>query len=553
MIHSFRQRLLHLTGPSLDLRAHIFNSFLIGQILATILALFISLFLQQYLFVVVCVLMLGIAAALYTYYRRLSTTEQMREVLHHLYLFVNLVLMTVSWFIKGRALGPAAFYFLLTGPYIWLVFTGRSRIIWSLAAIMAVPLLVLAEYLPIPLPAVIQDKQVMQIDLAIGYIVLFLFISFIMYLLKLNIANYKIQEKSQSREAALFLSDADIRRIRMEHSELLAGLDESVRNPLHSIIAISELSDSIPEKQRRLQQFAASQLLQWLNSLRLFGYLESPERDEIWQRFDIKKTIRNAFGLWQQQSKAECSIAYNYEDIPKYLNGYQPAISMLIMHMLDFIFPAGSSLYINVQRSSIHMHTDRRFVLQIDLSTSEEPAEGALSPVDPASSLHKLPMLLLEKLSAELLQNNSHDFYRLNIPVRMPEVAPDLDREFGDIGRQDILIVDGDRESQLLYKLYLKGHSIEICSNGESALNALRSRKWDLVIVELRLSDYTGVDLVKKIREMDIPEAGQVPILVVTAWSLGVSRQECIEAGCNDYRTKPITPQGLLAAISQLV
>jgi CheY-like chemotaxis protein/HPt (histidine-containing phosphotransfer) domain-containing protein len=109
-----------------------------------------------------------------------------------------------------------------------------------------------------------------------------------------------------------------------------------------------------------------------------------------------------------------------------------------------------------------------------------------------------------------------------------------------------LLIVDDDQLNQTMMRLMLapEGYSLEFASSGSEALEAIETRRIDLVFLDLILPDINGRDVAKQVREW---EAGKkhLPIIAVTAYDLPGQPLELVKAGIDDYVFKPFNLRGL--------
>lgn len=86
-------------------------------------------------------------------------------------------------------------------------------------------------------------------------------------------------------------------------------------------------------------------------------------------------------------------------------------------------------------------------------------------------------------------------------------------------------------------------HVIVPYSEGEIALEALRSEPFDLIMMDIELAgNVNGLDVVRNLRAAGL----KTPIIAVTAYAMMGDRDRCLEAGCNDYLPKPIPIKDLL-------
>lgn len=111
-----------------------------------------------------------------------------------------------------------------------------------------------------------------------------------------------------------------------------------------------------------------------------------------------------------------------------------------------------------------------------------------------------------------------------------------------------ILVVDDDLTSLLLFNELLEstGADIVCAPDGKSAIEALVNRNIDIVLLDIKLTDISGYALLIEFRKIN-------PFIIVIAQTaLSVeSYQKCIEAGFNDYITKPIMSNELLFKIDK--
>jgi two-component system, OmpR family, KDP operon response regulator KdpE len=109
-----------------------------------------------------------------------------------------------------------------------------------------------------------------------------------------------------------------------------------------------------------------------------------------------------------------------------------------------------------------------------------------------------------------------------------------------------ILVVDDDRQllRALRINLTARGYDVQLASDGTSALASASRQPPDLVIVDLGLPDMDGVEVVEGIRGWSA-----VPVIVLSARHLEQSKVRALDAGADDYVTKPFGMDELLARV----
>lgn len=110
-----------------------------------------------------------------------------------------------------------------------------------------------------------------------------------------------------------------------------------------------------------------------------------------------------------------------------------------------------------------------------------------------------------------------------------------------------VLIVDDDPKLRdfLLQELETEGYICETASAGAQALTKTRTKQWDLILLDWTLPDFSGVEVCRRIR------ASQdfTPVLMLTARDDIKERVEALDAGADDYLTKPFSIEELLARV----
>ena len=109
-----------------------------------------------------------------------------------------------------------------------------------------------------------------------------------------------------------------------------------------------------------------------------------------------------------------------------------------------------------------------------------------------------------------------------------------------------LLVVEDDAPVRNLIGTTLKTHGYNYltASNGESAVMQASSHNPDVVLLDLGLPDIDGVDVIKKIRTWS-----EMPIIVISARTEDQDKIDALDAGADDYLTKPFSVQELLARI----
>jgi len=127
-----------------------------------------------------------------------------------------------------------------------------------------------------------------------------------------------------------------------------------------------------------------------------------------------------------------------------------------------------------------------------------------------------------------------------------------LNRFEGNRGR--ILLADDNITNQQVAQGILKklGLRTDAVANGEEVLKALATIPYDLVLMDVQMPEMDGFEATRRIRD---PRSNvvdhQVPIVALTAHAMQGDRERCLQAGMNDYLSKPVSPQSLIDVLER--
>ncbi|MHB8969842.1 MAG: ATP-binding protein [Pirellulaceae bacterium] len=101
--------------------------------------------------------------------------------------------------------------------------------------------------------------------------------------------------------------------------------------------------------------------------------------------------------------------------------------------------------------------------------------------------------------------------------------------------------------------LELQGHSVYVVSNGREAIDAARQQAFDIVLMDVEMPELDGLQATRRIRELEKDLGRHTPIVAMTAHAVTDFQQKCLEAGMDDYITKPIDPQKLARIMAAVI
>ena len=114
-----------------------------------------------------------------------------------------------------------------------------------------------------------------------------------------------------------------------------------------------------------------------------------------------------------------------------------------------------------------------------------------------------------------------------------------------------LLVEDNELNRDMLTRRLTRiGYDIDTAEDGESALVAAQKMP-DIILMDLSLPKIDGWECTRRIRADE--RIAHIPIIALTAHALGTDRDKALDAGCNDYDTKPVIIERLTEKIEALL
>ncbi len=198
--------------------------------------------------------------------------------------------------------------------------------------------------------------------------------------------------------------------------------------------------------------------------------------------------------------------------------------------IIDHMMPEedGSSLALSIRAALADAAPKLILSSSSGLVTKEESVEFGFDallpkPVRQEAMYRQIARLLNDQIEAQ----------PVDPPLRDVELAVDSGIR--------ILLAEDNSANQMLFVAMLTrvGHSVDIAANGLEAIEALRKRPYDLVLMDVQMPEMGGMEATQRIRNMSGGVA-KVPIIALTANAMKGDRERFIQCGMSDYVAKPV-------------
>ncbi len=113
-----------------------------------------------------------------------------------------------------------------------------------------------------------------------------------------------------------------------------------------------------------------------------------------------------------------------------------------------------------------------------------------------------------------------------------------------------VLIVDDTKNIRALLTtcLEIEGHTVQSVNDGEQALRVLEAERFDLIFLDIKLPEYSGTEILRRIRAAGI----ETPVVIMTAFATVKNAVECTKLGAVAYLQKPFTAEKIRNLLGEM-
>lgn len=377
--------------------------------------------------------------------------------------------------------------------------------------------------------------------------------------------------------------ETDLRRARVAaeaaakaKSDFLANMSHEIRTPLNGILGLSTFLEdkTLPDSVRdvgSLIRTSGEMLRRVLDDVLDFSKIESGKLEIENEPFSPREALEWSIGIYRKAA-LDKSLDLKLvlpDSLPGRLVGdvtrIQQILTNLISNAIKFTDFGSIEVAAEVERSC-----DRQNRCQLHVSVCDT---GIGIPSDRMDRLFKsfsqidasinrrfggtgLGLAICKRL-AELMGGNMQVMsepgqgttFSFSIPVGLDESEPEVKRDGIWHSRRVLVVEDNPINCVVIRRLLERlGHQVDLVTDGDMAIRHVQDSQCDLVLMDVNMPGLDGLEATRRIRELDGPRSA-IPVLALTASALINDRQACLEAGMNDYLSKPISIDALRAAI----
>ncbi|NOU16785.1 MAG: response regulator [Bacteroidales bacterium] len=381
------------------------------------------------------------------------------------------------------------------------------------------------------------------------------------------------------------------------NEEFIAKLSHQIRTPLNNIMVISNIlsGSELDDKQRDMIdtiQASTNNLVNVLNSMVEISNIDIRENSDFNINFNLQTTINNTLNLFTSQSFNNISFNYKIdENLPKNYFGDPVKIKQVFLNIIENIIKNKSSnkihLDIKIGKSKesqelIELYFELKSNKPIILPVNENHNQFIVNETTYTSTSSQIYIELLDlNISQKLIESNggklsislTSESAIFNFPYSLKKNIDVIDerqvepkeesivkdkhqaRASIELENASVLLVEDNLINQKIVILSLKKlvKNIEIANNGKEALDKFGTSKYDIILMDIQMPILNGIVATKKIREIEASTNSHTPIIAITANALLGDKEECIEAGMDEYISKPFQIEVLIQKMKSLL
>ncbi len=368
-------------------------------------------------------------------------------------------------------------------------------------------------------------------------------------------------------------------------SVFLNTMSHELRTPLNAVIGFSEMIAGFDLSEEEIKDYAntiktsGNNLVSIVNDIFDITVIETDKVQIVKEKFSVNKTLEYIYSIFIKNDKIlnnriNLIIYKELDETSDIIYTDETKLNQILINLVGNAFKfthkgiiefgytvetenGTSFLQFYVKDTGIGIPEDKQSIIferfrQVDDSDTRKFGGTGLG----LFISKRLVELLDGKIWVESEEGKGSTFYfTLHfIPVTKTTdvIADDTKKLEFDWTGKTILVVDDVDLVYIYFKAVLRKTNVQLirAKNGKEALNIFESNKnIDLILMDIQLTDISGYEVTKQIKKIN----KDIPIIAQTSYALYGDKEKSLEAGCDDYITKPIRKNELMEKIGKYI
>ncbi len=415
-----------------------------------------------------------------------------------------------------------------------------------------------------------------------GLDLFFALITALVFALLLWVYIRRLFARTRKAEQAAARADADKTRF-------ISHVGHEIRNPLNAILGMSELlvQGTLPQEKREqtlvIRSAADTLLMVATNLLGFFGGADTPKNSTPFNLSELMMSVRDALAHVAFEKRLQLNVQIEPESPNMVLtdgNYVRHIVSNVIAHAVALTEKGQVEVTVHATDEADDKTWEGARITVADTGPAFSPSAVA-ALFEPYGLTDRFPggnplgtglnmynAQLFAKALGGSVSYRPHatigGLYEIVIPLKVLSrvvavsenmrggtVVPINDpyvRHRAQLAKKHILVAEDQRSNQQALASILgnAGHSVVIAKTGDEALNRLEQENFDVVLIDLRLPEISGIDVIKLWHTTDEERSQKTPFIVLTGEPSEKTMQACFAAGAAAFLAKPASAQRLL-------
>jgi signal transduction histidine kinase/ActR/RegA family two-component response regulator len=396
-----------------------------------------------------------------------------------------------------------------------------------------------------------------------------------------------LARRVEERTAELNIANAELRQAARAKDEFLASMSHELRTPLNAILGISEaLQEQVfgPLNEKQLRYLhtieeSGQHLLALINDILDLSKVEAGKVELQISRVVVESVCRASLQFIKEAAhKKQVKVSSTLDNKVSTMQADERRLKQILVNLLSNAVkftPEGGDVDLEVlgdaERQLVHFivwdtgigitreNIGRLFqpFVQLDSSLSRQYSGTGLG----LSLVKRLAELHGGSVSVESDVGKGSRF-TVSLPWRVvseEKRVADNEERIGKDWALDarhsasvaVLLAEDNETNLTAMSDYLsaKGYRVIVARNGHEVIRRVREDLPDVILMDIQMPGMDGLEAIRHIRAEPDPRVAQVPIIALTAIAMSGDRQRCMEAGANEYLSKPVSLRELVKVI----